>query len=203
MITISNVPALRVAMHLTGPAGTEPRLQTILLAKDGTLKATNGFAIIVSEHAHDASEDTYLTFDGKPKLQKSTRSATIAQGALTEHGGRTKMHPVRTDREGTLPSMQFILDKLTGDELAEPFGPIDCIKAAKIAEAYGLDAPQGTWLPTPNAGLVHLSHARETDTILLVPVQVGNANRYARKAATEPAPQPTPQPTSTSVPRTY
>lgn len=192
MITITNAAALRVALHLIGPAAVGHDLKTIILEKNGTLRATNGFALIISEGAHDANEDTYLTFDGKPKLQKSTSRVTVEQGVLTEHGSKTKMHPVNVSNEGTIPNFDIILERLNGDEVREPQGPIDTIKAARIAEAYGLDSPQGTWLPTTHPTLMHLSHARDTDTILLVPVIHEAPNRFARKPNASPAPQPDP-----------
>lgn len=167
MIELPNVNATRTAFKLASRFKGETG--NVMLAPDHKMFATDGFAMIVSNNAHDA-DLTEPMFVSSPVGLSFTKSAlgyklNVEEGTLVEERPRSEISGnVEIKRGLRFPDVYSrIPSHLT--RMAGETPDFDSIKAGRIASDYGLDV--GRWVKGAWDDVVWLYGTEETDMIML------------------------------------
>lgn len=190
-ITITNIPALRLAIHLANQASGYGAFQHIKLEgrdpddEAGRMMATDGFSFIVSDGAHDSLHPTLFRTDGKLKLLKGTTSVTIdpSTSVLTEHGSKEKIHKVTltTEEDVKYPDVDRVTPNPDKPATTNQHA-IDVLRGGRMAEAYGKPVT-GThlyWMPTSEKDKVYLHNTDDRDLVILVSLRHVNETTTPR-----------------------
>lgn len=167
MIQLPNVNATRTAFKIASRFKGETG--NVMLAPDGKLFATDGFAMIVSKEAHDG-DLTEPMFVSPPVGLSFSKSALgyqldVAEGALIEERPKSEVSgSVEVKRGLSFPDVYGRIPNHLSREAGET-PDFDSIKAGRIASDYGLDV--GRWVKGAWEDVVWLYGTEETDMIML------------------------------------
>lgn len=188
-ITITNIPALRVALLLTKGKSYNDAYDHIRIEDTGRIVATDGFGLIIGREAHDS--DTTIHFQTeKHTIPANTKTATIDTDARTlvaydKHHEPKTIIPIHIDPNGIkYVNYEFILP--SGEESLAPLtGPMNSIRTGELAKAYlpkNYNAGDAGWVPMPNGKLAELLGAKRAgDTLVFAPLRVDAEHWPAEK----------------------
>lgn len=167
-IELYNPEATRLAFRLAQSG--EDHLKWVYLSSDGTLFASDGFAMVMSKQSHEIERDLYVRMTKYTRLSTSGASYTIDTDAdtLTEHRPRSQeTYGIELTEYVPFPNVyRRIPHRLTSWPKEIP--PFDSIRAGKIAGDYGLE--RGIWYGGPGTDAVHLSDVGPNDLVILAAV---------------------------------
>lgn len=175
-VNISNIPALKTAMHIRADEEYQAAFTWIRLeapkegAERGRMIATDGFSLIVSEDAHDSPYTRHFRPVGKWKLPKSVESVRLTPDAMwiqRRNSGDVKRIEWH-DGELSYPDVDRVIP---ADDAGVRVlsGPVDSIRGGDIAKAYG--SKHGAWVPMPGGKMARLNDTDARDLVILVPLR--------------------------------
>lgn len=155
----------------------------IKIEAGGRLIATNGFALIVSNDAHDADETVYLIEAGKG-VPANTTSIEINYEPPTPNIKSTAIAQFHTSRKVTerimyaehedavnYPNADLVVPQIPAEPNLDEGPILDVIAAGKITEAYlgKKYAPaDAAWLASEKAGIAYLAAGQTNDDTIIM-----------------------------------
>lgn len=188
MIVLARPAAVRAAFHIRAAEEYRAAFTWIRLEAPpegetlGPMIATDGVAMIIAEAAHDSPETIHVRPEGRWSIPKNGLAFRIRTDGekgelLIEKRNSHEIRPLQVETPESVSAWpdyrRIVPDARAGTRVLS--GPLDSIKAGRIAEAYQGTATRygqigAAWYPMPGGRHAYLGGTDPADLVLLTPL---------------------------------